>query len=118
MLKHFPVRWMIALIAVVVAVSTAVKAADQETGNLKGIVTLDGKPLDKGKVLFHPKDAKPIEVEIKDGSYTAKDVPTGTMPVTVEGEGVPKAFTDAKTSPLQIEVKKGQQEANFDLKKI
>ncbi len=117
MLNHRPVRLVTALIAAVVAVTTVAMAADQETGNLEGTVTVDGKPLDKGKIVFHPKDAKAIEVEIKDGSYSAKDVPAMSMPVTVEGEGVPKAFTDARTTPLKIEVKKGQQRADFDLKK-
>jgi hypothetical protein len=98
------------------ALAGAVRAADTETGSVEGKVTLNGKPLAKGKVVFHPKEGKPVEAEIKDGQYKAKDVPAGATTVVVEGEGVPKPFQDAKTTPLQLEVKKGKQTHDFELK--
>ena len=99
-----------------VALAVAARAAAAETGSVEGKVTVNGKPLAKGKVIFHPKESKPIEAEVKDGDYNAKDVPAGELPVTIEGDGVPKLFQLAKTTPLKLEVKKGKQTHDFDLK--
>jgi hypothetical protein len=117
MLQKYPIAAMALLIIALPAVGRQAKCDDPESGMVQGKVILEGQPLAKGKITFHPKEGKPIEVEIKDGDYRAKDMPVGKMPVTVEGEGVPKSFAQVKTTPLQIEVIKGNQQYDFDLKK-
>jgi hypothetical protein len=95
-----------------------VRAADPETGTLEGHITLDGKPVAKGKIVFHPQKGKPIEADLKEeGTYQAKDVPVGAARVTIEGEGVPAKYADPKTTPLLFDVKKGTSTADLDLKK-
>jgi hypothetical protein len=106
-----------ACLVVLIAFVGAGQAADPETGSVEGKVTLNGKPLVKGKVIFHLKDGNVVAADLKeDGSYMAKDVPTGTLPVSIQGEGVPKQFTDRKTTPLRLEVKPGKSTADFELK--
>ena len=106
-----------ATLVLLLAFAGANRAADAETGSLEGKVTLNGKPLAKGKVMFHPKEGNAITAELSDdGTYTAKDVPLGKLPVTIQGEGVPKVFTDSKTTPLQVEVKPGKATVDFELK--
>ena len=54
------------------------------TGRVKGKVTLDGKPLDAGKITFDATDGtSPIEIDIKAGEYDGK-VPTGPKTVRVQ----------------------------------
>jgi hypothetical protein len=111
-----PSRFVAAL-AVSFLLFAAVRADDVETGTVEGKVTFDGKPLAKGKVVFHPQKGKPIEAELKeDGSYAAKDVPVGATPVTIVKEGVPPRYSDPKKTELTFEVKKGKNTADFDLK--
>jgi hypothetical protein len=112
-----PISISLLTVVVLVALAGAALADDAETGTVEGKVTLNGKPLAKAKVIFHLKDGNAISAETKeDGSYTAKDVPTGTLPVSIQGEGVPKKYADRKTTPLQLEVKKGKSTADFELK--
>jgi hypothetical protein len=112
-----PVCLFSATLILVLALVGSLHAADPETGTLEGKVTLNGKPLAKGKVIFHPKEGNAITAELSDdGTYTAKDVPTGKLSVTIQGEGVPKVFTDSKTTPLQVEVKPGKATVDFELK--
>jgi hypothetical protein len=54
------------------------------TGQVKGKVTLDGKPLAAGRITFDAANGtSPIDLEIKDGEYNGK-VPTGPKTVRVQ----------------------------------
>ncbi len=54
------------------------------TGQVKGKVTLDGKPLAAGRITFDAANGtSPIDLEIKDGQYDGK-VPTGAMTLRVQ----------------------------------
>jgi hypothetical protein len=113
-----PTRFVFALAVSLFVLAGAARADDVETGTVEGKVTLDGKPLAKGKVVFHPAKGKAIEAETKeDGSYTAKDVPVGKTPVTIALDGLlPPRYSDPKKTELTFEVKKGKNTADFDLK--
>ncbi len=96
----------------------AARAADPETGTVEGHVALNGKPVAKGKITFHPQKGKPVEAQLKeDGSYQANDVPVGAAQVTIEGEGVPAKYADPKTTPIKFDVQKGTSTGDLDLKK-
>jgi hypothetical protein len=98
----------------VLTLTSTVAAADKETANLEGKITFKGEPVVKGKVTFHPNKGKPVVAQIqKDGTYSAKNVPLGEMRVTVESKGLPKKYSDSKTSSLMIQVAQGKN--NFDL---
>jgi hypothetical protein len=94
----------------------AAHAAD--TGSVEGKITIDGNPVAKGKVAFHPARGKAVEVKIAaDGTYNAKKVPVGEVKITVKGPGVPKKFESVNTSGLTLTVEKGKSQHNIDLRK-
>jgi uncharacterized protein (TIGR03067 family) len=80
-----------------------------------GKVSFAGKPVPKGKVSFHPRKGKPVVAEIKDGAYAAEAVPAGEMVLTFEFAGVPKKYTDPKTTPLQVRVQPGENNLDIEL---
>ena len=53
-------------------------------GKVSGNVTVDGKPLPAGTIVFHPSKGNPVSSEITDGHYTVTGVPTGNCTVTVD----------------------------------
>jgi hypothetical protein len=67
---------------------TQAAGADEGTGMVHGKVKWNGAPLAHGKILFHFDDDQFVGAKIKDGNYSVKSVPTGTLRITVEGEGV------------------------------
>lgn len=92
-----------------------VLAAD-ETISIEGKVTLDGKPLANGKIIFHQSDGQFIGTKIKDGKYQMKKVPTGTYTVTLEmrretpggkEQVLPAKYSAEDQAVLRVEVTKG-----------
>jgi hypothetical protein len=90
---------------------------DADKGTVEGRVTFLGKPIEKGKVVFHPEKGNPVEADIKDGKYTAQGIPVGTFLVTITGEGLPEKYARKNETPLRIECHKGANDANIDLSK-
>ena len=106
------------------------------TGTVSGSVTLDDQPLKEGRIQFIPEagDAQTAGAIITDGKYTA-EVPVAKMRVEINANkviGKRKAY-DTPDSPwedevaelipmryntettLRIDVKDGEQTANYDL---
>jgi hypothetical protein len=108
------------ILFVMVAMLPAVLAADEPKALIGkkpmvgGTVTLDGKPLPKGKLTLHPAKGKPIAAEIKEGAY-ATESPVGTMVVTIEYLGAPKVYSDPTASGLRVAVKAGKNTFDFAL---
>jgi hypothetical protein len=92
------------------------RGAGEARGTVKGVVTLNGKPVEKGKVTFHPENGKGIEAGIQLGEYSASGVPVGILRVTIYGVGVPKKFGIKDQTPLTVEMKKGENSMDLDLK--
>jgi hypothetical protein len=98
------------------------RAEEKEAASAKveGTVTLDGKPLAKAKVSFHPTDEKGLVLSAmtdEDGKYRLsvgkKDnaVP-GTFRVTVEKkldgkETLPPSYADKEKATLMTVIQKG-----------
>jgi hypothetical protein len=72
-------RTLIALAAVYLASPPA--RADEATS----AVTLYGKPLAQGRILFHLDQDQFVGAKIKKGNYAIAMVPVGTRRITVEG---------------------------------
>jgi hypothetical protein len=85
-------------------------------GKVAGNITLNGKPLAEGKITFHMTNGQFVGSTIKDGKYLIDRVPVESFKVTVEGEGVPVAFTSAKTTSLTVEVTAGPTNLDFNIK--
>lgn len=83
---------------------------------VKGTVTFDGTPIDKGTLEFHSGGGAPApKIDIKDGAYEGK-TPIGLSTVVIN---TPDGRLPARynTMPsLQREVKDGDNEFNFPLK--
>ena len=113
---------MLALRCVVVVLAAGLAfpvegfAADKGVGSVEGKVTLSGKPLPAGKVSVHPAKGKPVVAPVKGGDYSANAVPAGEVVITIEGKGVQRAYASPKTSPLRLEVKKGKNLHDVELK--
>jgi hypothetical protein len=104
---------------------------------VKGTVTLDGAPLEKGAISFSPVDGKTktAGANIEAGNYSAR-VPPGTMKVSISAgkvvgkkplydrpgsrerdvieEMVPARYNEE--TELRLEVKPGGVQKNWDLK--
>jgi truncated hemoglobin YjbI/antitoxin (DNA-binding transcriptional repressor) of toxin-antitoxin stability system len=87
-----------------------------EKGNVSGKVLYKAKPLTGGMVILTDADGKEAKADLAaDGTFKLKDVKTGKYTVDVDAEGVPARFRSAKTSPLTIEMRKGEQVVDFAL---
>ncbi len=93
-----------------------------DTGNVSGKVTYKGQPFTNGVVTLTSADGKSYPTSIAaDGTYSLKDVKVGAYIVTVGPDKLnipipgPFKYRDVKTSPLKVEVQKGDQTADFQL---
>jgi len=91
----------------------------EKTASVSGKITVDGKPLDSGKVIFNPEEGKSISVNVKeDGSYELKAVKPGNYVLTIEaGPAVALKYSDPAKSGLQLVVVKGPNTQNIELSK-
>jgi hypothetical protein len=105
---------LIALAAVLLASHPA--RADEGTSAVKGVVTLKGQPLAKGRIFFHLDQDQFVGAKIKDGEYAVAKVPVGTWRITVEGKGIPATYSDEEKTPLKVEVQKDNNNINLELK--
>jgi hypothetical protein len=95
----------------------AEKGAVETKGTVKGIVTLNGKPVEKGKVTFRPEKGDPIQAEIKDGHCTAEGVPVGTVMIIFKGLPGQDINVDTNLNKvLEVRVKEGANVFEFALK--
>ncbi|MBV9123658.1 MAG: hypothetical protein JO112_09905 [Planctomycetes bacterium] len=84
---------------------------------ISGKITVEGKPLVSGRILFYLDKDQFVGAKVKDGAYSMDRVPEGTWTVTVEGEGVSKKYQSEETSALRVIVKKGSGTFDFDLRR-
>lgn len=86
-----------------------------EPGDLQGTVTLNGKPIAKGKISFHPDQGKAIELDVKEGKFLGKAKP-GKYRVTIDFEGVPRKYQMRDTSTLTFGIQGGENFFALELK--
>lgn len=100
------------------------KKPEEQSGQVKGKVIMNGKPMVGVTVTFinvdDPKDKGVTGVTLEDGTYEIKGgLKLGPYRLTFkDGEkkaGVPEKYSDAKTSGITIEVKKGANDLTIDL---
>jgi hypothetical protein len=92
--------WAPALLAALLAQA----GCGSRDAQVQGTVQVDGKPLEKGWIIFVPADGKTKTAggEIKGGHYSVK-VPVGTMKVSISAPQVvgKKKLYDTPDSPEQ-----------------
>jgi hypothetical protein len=114
-----------------------VGCANNQTAEVTGTVTVDGRPAEKGSITFLPADGMSATSgdTIEGGKYTAKNVPVGTMRVEIRvpkvtgrkklydtkdsafretfSESLPKKYNSA--TELRFDVEPGENEKNWAL---
>jgi hypothetical protein len=86
----------------------------EELVPIKGMITLDGKPIPSGRVFFFVGDQF-VGCKIKDGRFTVDRVAIGMYAVTIESKGVPARYSSEDTTGLRVQVRTGANVFNFDL---
>src|SRR5262249_24373447 len=85
-------------------------------GKISGQVTLNGKLLGSGRVLFHLPNGQFVGSKIKDGTFAIDELPEGKHAITVEGKEVPEKYSDDESSVLQFDTKSGENLLDIDLR--
>ena len=82
----------------------------QAPATVSGSLSYNGQPVKAGTMQFHTADGVPYSAQIApDGTYTATDLPTGEMVVTVETESInpnkaaPKGGDAARRMKMQVQ---------------
>src|SRR5437879_3076360 len=89
----FSARSLVTLVAAACLLLASGEQTQAADGKVKGIITIDGKPLSAGRIFFHLDNGQFVGSKIaKDGSYAVDRVPTGSRKITIEGKGVPKKY--------------------------
>ncbi len=93
------------------------KPPEPTTGSeVTGKVTVDGKPVAAGKIIFAGADKKKIEGDIKDGDYKVSGLKPGSYRVAIIGsEEIGASYRLPLTTPLQIELTKEKEMQDFNL---
>jgi hemoglobin len=89
----------------------------EKTASVSGKVTVDGKPVVSGKVIFHPEEGKSLSTDLKaDGTFEVKALKPGKYKLSVEaGPDVPLKYSDPAKSGLQVVVVSGKNGHDLDL---
>ena len=106
-----------AVLALCCLLTSAAPSVANANGGVNGSITLDGKPLAAGKIAFHRENGQFVGSKVKDGKFAIDRVPAGTFRVTLEGKGIPRAYTSEDTSALVVQVvEDNPNRFDFDLK--
>lgn len=128
-----PMLWAACLMIPLIVGCAAEKNDGPARYQVAGSVTLDGKPLPEGRIIFEsPEDASqgipPASGEIKDGQYSVETTPgdktvrishrvqSGQDEITKEPimkESLPAKYN--KKSELKTTISDGENHADFDL---
>src|SRR5262249_23612869 len=92
-----------------------------KTGNVAGVITIDGAPVAEGEVLLVPAERlneKGVAASTdKDGTFEMLEIAVGKYKVVINGKDVPEKYKNALQTPIIYEVLKGDNIGSFTLKK-
>jgi hypothetical protein len=81
----------------------------KSTADVTGRVTLQGKPLPAGWVVFHGKRGRAAQTNIDDGKYVLKNAPVGEgIKVTIDTASIASRLTILQTQLQLLEVREKQ----------
>jgi hypothetical protein len=88
-----------------------------KTTTLFGEIRVDGKLLEKGRILFYSRDGQILGCIIQDGKYQIKRPNVGLQAVTIDGQGVAEKYNVPEKSNLLFKVDQDTDNfCDFDLK--
>ena len=82
---------------------------------LSGNVLINGKKIEKGRILFYASDDQIIGCIILDGEYSIMNPATGNYTVTIDGPGVSAQYSTLDQSGLRAHVGRGKNQLDFNL---
>ena len=106
-----------ALVLALVSSAGRLAAADEPISAVDGTISLDGKPLSGGRIVFYLEDDQFVGAKIKGGTYRVSRVPEGTWRVGVEAEGIPARYASAEKTLLTVQIRGGKNTVDFNLKR-
>ena len=84
---------------------------------MSGEVRLAGKAIENGRILFYSREGQIVGCVIRDGKFKIEKPNVGMQSVTIDGQNVPKKYSDWEKSGLVIETRQGiNNRFDFDLK--
>jgi hypothetical protein len=84
---------------------------------LFGEVRLAGKAVENGRILFYRGEGQIVGCIIRDGKFKIEKPSVGKQTVTIDGQNIPKKYSDWEKSGLVIEITHGiNNRFDFDLK--
>lgn len=101
----------------------------KDRASVSGTVTFNGQPLPGGVMIFHSMERSDVTpISIYGGAYSTDRAPIGKNTVTVDTSSIPfgnpaayvpipAKYAEPQSSGLTTEIKSGDNEANFELKK-
>jgi hypothetical protein len=91
-------------------------SADEPTPVIGGTVSYQGKPLDRGRIIFFLKDDEFVGGKIKGGTYKVTRVPVGAWRVSIEAMGMPAKYASEEATVFTVQVRPGANLFDLDLK--
>jgi len=116
-----PVLGLIALTALVAGCQREVRSPLGERAVVKGKVTVAGRPLTKGTVVFAPVDSAKGDPQVgylnASGEYVTSVFPGKYKVALADTRAVPPKYLALETTDLEFEITKaGKTDADLDLK--
>ena len=133
--SRFTFVWLIVLCGCGLLLSGCAEpgGTQREMATVSGKVTLNGEPLDGGRVIFAHVEGPAAAADIQSGGTYTVEVAVGQTEVSIDHraepeqvpgarEGmmmgkslVPEQYADANTSGLSLDVKSGKNEFNIEM---
>jgi hypothetical protein len=94
-------RQLLLLNLLVIAALVGCGKSEPKPGTVHGTVTLDGKPMPEGKIMFYPAGEGPSEIEIKEGAYKGEaKAGKNTVRIGVFRKGPPLSTSPEAEPPM------------------
>jgi hypothetical protein len=112
-----PYAWAVMACALALVGAGPRTSATDHAPSISGKITLDGRPLPGGRIIFYMGDDQFVGAKVKaDGTYKVDRIPVGKHKVTVEYKTVPPKYASEDQSALRVETKEGVNVVDFDLR--
>ncbi len=108
---------LVPLVALILISSGASQnPAPTKTTELTGEIRVNGKPMEKGRILFYSREGQIVGCVIRDGKYNVEKPNVGEQSVTIDGQSVPTKYSDSEKSGLICEIRQHiNNRLDFDL---
>ena len=110
-----PVFTFVVVALMVASVVAQEPQEERRESEITGRITVDGRPLEEGRILFYSDDGQIFGCVYKGGEFTIRNAWTGKFRVTVEGANVSERYSAPDTSALQVEIRRGKNVIEFVL---